>query len=322
MRPTRAVATALAATALLSACGPASHLRMNLRTVSVTVKRVVAPAIQLVPPSAPPPVALPPIAPVVNQLPPASAPVIPTGQSVSSCPSPTVDAVPKYPASITVDSAPATQTFLQRASGNFATATAHGLLAGLVQVTVTDLPDTTASNGQKFKAWRVQQVDPATKTRAVEVYQLALPSTAPSAPAAGVYLVGLAWSDPVRGTVTFQPSGNGLFVLPSPVQVASNDAQYAGIATDPNTLTTLQLVRNVRGRKRINVCGQLVDTWTVAMTGTLTTPSAQWKLTWNQQIATAYGAADVDELIDMGAIAPGSTWARHLVSTTVPKEIR
>ena len=318
MRPTRAVALALAAVGALSACGPASHLRMNLRTVSVTVPRVVAPAVQLVPPSAPPPLALPPIGPVINQLPPPTT--VTPAVTTNTCPTAPSLATPAHPASVTVDNAPTTQSFLQRATGSFAKGATKGTFTGDVQVTVTDLPPTTSSNGQQVKGWRVQQFDPVTKTRAVEVYQLVLPSSAAGASDPGVYLVGLAWSDPVRGDVTFQPVGNGLYVLPTPVQVASNDAQYAGIATDPNTLTTLQLVRNVRGRHRVDVCGQLVDTWTVQMSGTLTTQSAQWTVTWNQQIATAYGAVDVDELLGFQDPKGGLSWSRRLISRTVPKE--
>lgn len=317
MRPTRAVAVAVAATALLSACGPQSHLRLNLRTVSVTVPRVVAPAVQLVPPSLPPAVALPPIPPIANSFPVAPLPPPP---KANPCPTAPSDATPAHEASVVVDKAPFSQVFVQRATGDFTNGTSKGSLAGAVQVTIADLPDSKASNGQQVKAWRVEQWDPVRKTRAIEVYQLVLPSSAPGAADPGVYLVGLSWSDPVRGTVTFQPVGNGLEVLPSPVQVASNAAQYASIATDPNTLTTLQLVRNVLGRHRVDVCGQLVDTWTVQMSGTLTTPNAQWQLTWNQQLATAYGAVDVDELLQLSAPA-GNGWSRHLVSTTVPKEI-
>ena len=323
MRPTRALARALTATVLLTACGPQSHLRFNLRTVGVTVPRIIAPAVQLVAPSAPPPVALPPVAPVIDQLParPPSA-VTPIAAPKNPCPPAPALAVPKHAATETIDNAPPTQAFGQRASGDFASPAAKGSLAGTVQVTVTDLPDSTTSTGQSVKAWRVQQVDPATKTRAVEIYQLVLPSAAPGAMDAGIYLVGVGWDDPVRGTVTFQPTGNGLFVLPSPVQVAQNDAQYAGIATDPDTLTTLELVRNVRARKRIDVCGQLVDTWTVEMTGTLTTPTAQWNVTWNQQIATAYSGVDVDELLGLQDVKGGLSWTRRLVSTTVPEEVR
>jgi hypothetical protein len=323
MRATRATAAAIAATALLSACGPESHLKLDLRTVAVTVPRIVAPAVALVPPSVPPPVALPPVPPLGSQLPTTVPASVPAPSATVPCPKAPSLAVPKHPATTIVDASPATQTFEQRASGDYQAASGKGAFTGTVQVTITDLPDTTTGSGQQVKSWRVQQVDPVTKTRSVEVYQLLLPSSAAGATAPGVYLVGLAWSDPVRGALTFQPSGNGLYVLPSPVQVATNDAQYAGIATDPDTLTTLQLVRNVRGRKRVDVCGQLVDTWTVEMSGTLTSPSAQWQVTWDQQIATAYGAADVDELLDLtDAKNSGLSWSRRLISTTVPRETR
>ena len=209
---------------------------------------------------------------------------------------------------------------MQRSTGDATTSAGKTSLAGAVQVRIADLPDSTASNGQQVKAWRVEQWDPVHKIVVIEAYELVLPSSAPGAADPGVYLVGLGWSDPVRGRVTFRPVGNGLEVLPSPVQIASNPAQYASIATDPNTLTTLQLVRNVLGRHRVDVCGQLVDTWTVQMSGTLTTPDAQWQVTWNQQIATAYGAVDVEEQLGLQDTAHGVTWSRHLVSTTVPKE--
>jgi hypothetical protein len=308
----------LAATALLSACGPASHLRLNLRTVSVTVPRVVAPAVALVPPSLPPAVALPPIPPIANQLPVAPPPAPPA----NPCPTASQLATPAHAASVVVDKPPFSQVFEQRSTGDVTTSTGKTSLAGTVQVRIADLPDSTASNGQQVKAWGIVQWDPVRKTRAIEVYQLVLPSSAPGAVDPGVYLVGLGWSDPVRGKVTFQPVGNGLQVLPSPVAIASTPAQYASIATDPNTLTTLQLVRNVVGRHRVDVCGQLVDTWTVQMTGTLTTPDAQWQVTWNQQIATAYGAVDVEEQLALQDTAHGVTWTRHLVNTTVPKEAR
>lgn len=320
MRTTRATAIAIAATAALSACGPQSQLRLNLRTVAVTVPRILAPALQLVPPSAPPPLALPSLPSPASQLPPPStAQTVPSAAPV--CPPASSLAVPKRPASTTVDTPPVSQQFTQRGSGEFQTASAKGSLAHPVQVTIVDLPATTSSNGQKVEPWQVWQVDAVAKTRSIEVYDLVLPSSAAGASPPGVYLVELAWTDPVRGTVTFQPAGNGLYILPSPVQVASNDAQYVGIATDPNTLTTLQLTRNVRGRKRVDVCGQLVDTWTVEMTGKLTSPSAQWNVTWNQQVATAYGAADVDELLGLD-LPTGVSWTRRLVSTTVPEETR
>ncbi|HVT64266.1 MAG TPA: hypothetical protein VHD81_03870 [Mycobacteriales bacterium] len=314
MRPTRAGAALLVTIALLSACGPAKQLKLDLRTVGVTVPRVVTPAVALVPPSAPPPAPLPPIPPVQTQLPPVP-PVVPPPPT---CPKASPLAVPDRPAGVSVVP-PASQTFVHKAHYVVSSGKLTASADDLVKVTIKNLPDTTTSTGQVVKSWRVQQVDVAAKSRAVEVYQLVMPSGAVDATTPGVYLVGLAWSDPVRGKLTFQPLGNGLEVLPSPVQVAQNPAQYAGIATDPDTLTTLELIRNVGARKRIDLCGHVVDTWTVKMTGTLVSPKTALQVTWNQQFATAYGAADVDELFSISDLTGGGSWSRRLVSTTVPK---
>ncbi|HVT20327.1 MAG TPA: hypothetical protein VHE57_02910 [Mycobacteriales bacterium] len=315
MRATRGCAAALAATAVLSACGPTSHLDLRIRTVGVTVPRVLAPAVTLVPPSTPPPAPLPPVPPVTSQLPP---PILPPPPVAATCPKASPLAVPKRPASVTV-TPPAAQSFVQTAQYKLTSGKLSASPVSSVKVTIKNLPDTKTATGQQVKTWQVQQVDTAAKSRAVEVYQLVMPSGAVDATTPGVYLVGLAWSDPVRGKLTFQPLGNGLEVLPSPVQVAQNPAQYAGIATDPNTLTTMELVRNVGARKRVDLCGQVVDTWTVKMTGTLTSPKAVLQVTWNQQFATAYGAADVDELFAVTDVTGGGTWSRRLVSTSVPK---
>ena len=321
----KAIALGLAA-ALLTACGPEPRLRLSMRTVAVTVPRLVAPAAELVAPSAPPLAPLPAVPPIVTQLPPLtptveSAPVVVT-EPVDDCPAAPTFAVPEASASETVNQPPADQTLLQRSTGKFTAGTTEGTLDDQVQVTITRLPATTTVTGQEVRPWRVQQIDTLTQARSVAVYQLLLPSSTPGASSPGVYLVGLAWSDHVRGALTFQPSGNGLFVLPSPVAVSQNDAQYVGIATDPNTLTTLSLTRNVRARKRVDACGQLIDTWTVEMTGTIVAPGAQWDVTWNQQFATAYGAVVVEDVLGLVDPKGGPSWMRRLVSTTVPEEAR
>jgi hypothetical protein len=327
MNRRRALAVAMAAAAVLAACGPEPRLRLSMRNVGVTVPRLVAPAVELVPVDAPPPVALPPVPPLVTQLPspvqaPPPEPSAVAEPAPAACPAASPFAVPKAVAVETVDRPPAEQHFVQASTGTFTSGSTEGRLDGPVEVTIAHLPSTTTGSGQQVRPWRVQQVDTTTQARSVAVYQLLLPSTAAGASAPGVYLVGLAWSDPVRGELTFQPSGNGLFVLPSPVVVAQNDAQYAGLATDPNTLTTLALTRNVRARKRVDACGQLVDTWTVEMTGRLVAPGAQWNLTWTQQIATAYGAVTVEERVGLDDVTGGRSWQRKLVSTSVPEEAR
>jgi hypothetical protein len=171
--------------------------------------------------------------------------------------------------------------------------------------------------GQQVESWKVERT--AATSTSVELYQLVRPSTAPGATASGVYLVGLAWTDEVRGDLVFQPVGDGLHVLPNPVQLAaSGGVQYVGSATDPDTLTTLSLTRNVTGRKRVDLCGELVETFTVELSGVLTTPDGSRQVVWTQQLATAFGAADVEETLTLTDPSGGFTWTRALKATEVP----
>ncbi len=314
----------------MAGCGPASQLKLDLRAVSITVPRLVTPAIVLVPPAAAPqPVALPPLPPIITLLPPppaevpAQAPVVAPPPAPPACPAAGPLDTPAKPATPEVPHPPVPGTFVQASSGSFAGAPgtpSAGSLAGEVTVVVKALPSATSSVGQLVESWQVERTDPLRKSRSVEVYQLVHPSASVSATAPGIYLVGLAWSDPTRGDVTFQPTGGGIEILPVPVQVANNDTQYAGAATDPSTLTTLEITRNIRARKRVDACGKLIDTYTVEMTGALTTTSTQQQVAWTQQLATSYGAADVQETLSLTSVAGGSSWNRTLRNTTLPAE--
>jgi hypothetical protein len=311
--------------ALLSGCGPKTQLDLDLRSVSITVPRLVTPAVELVPPStAPQPAQLPALPPVTTILPattsyPTFAPV--AQQPAPACPKADVLDVPAKPATINVDEPPAAATYTQTASGSFA-AKSSGSLAGPVTVQVKRLPRVTSSAGQVVDAYQVIRTDAARKSSSVEQYQLVHPSSAPTATAGGIYLVGMAWHDPVRGDLTFQPS-NGLQILPVPVAVAqSGTVQYVGSATDPDTLTTLSLTRNVNGRKRVDVCGKLVDTFTVDMSGTLTTSDVQRQVSWTQQLATAYGGVDVEDTLGLTNPVEGFSWVRTVRNTTVPKDTK
>jgi hypothetical protein len=215
---------------------------------------------------------------------------------------------------------PATQAFVQNAFGTYAVAGNLKPLGGVVDVKVVRLAPSTSSTGQKVDAWRVERR--AGKATSVEVYQLVHASAAASATAPGIYLAALAWDDPTRGRLTFQPAGLGLEILPDPVAVANNDTQYAGAATDPDSLTTLSLVRNVRARKRVDACGKLIDTYSVEMTGVLVSPTAQYQVGWTQQLATAYGGLDVESTLALSSPLDGFSWSRTLRSTTVPAESR
>jgi hypothetical protein len=192
-------------------------------------------------------------------------------------------------------------------------------------VTVKALPRTTSSAGQVIDSWSVGRTDLSTKSSSVELYRLVHPSSAAGATDAGIYLVGLAWNDPVRGVLSFQASGKGLWVLPDPVAVAQQvqgvAAQYAGIDTDAGSLTTLSLTRNVMGKKRVDACGNLVDTYTVEMTGLLTTRDTQRRITWTQQLATGYGGVGVQDTLTLSS-APGDfTWSQTRTATSVPKPV-
>jgi hypothetical protein len=295
--------------ALVAGCGPDTPLDLDLRGVNINVLRVITPAVELVPPAPAPPLTLPPLPPLVVVPPPLppSAPPVPVPPA---CPKADSFAVPKAPVSPLVASPPASETFTQKSLGTF---------AGEITTTVTRLPSTVSATGQKVDTWTVAHTDLAHQSTDIEAYQLVHPGTVPS----GVYLVGLAWKDPVRGELSFLATGLGDLVLPNPVAVDATGAgtQYAGTATDPSSLTTVAIVRNVTGRKRVDVCGELVDTYTVAMTGTIVNASTQYQLAWTQQLSTVYGAASVEDSISLTSIAGGIAFNRTLRRTTVPKAL-
>lgn len=308
-----------------TACGPEAELDITMRGVSITVPRVLTPAIELVPPAAlPVPVSLP--LPEIPPLPLAAAPAPaaaapPPVPPSPACPTADPLAVPDGAASVTVKAPPAPGVYVQRSEGEFAGSSgspAAGSLKGNASTTVAALPSDTSEVGQRVRSWSVTRTDTNGKPTSVEVYQLVDASTEPLASAAGIYLTGLRWTDPVRGEVTFQPTGRGVLVLPLPVSPSPTlPYQYQSSETDPSTLTTLALAGNVTGKKRVDVCGTVVDTFTVELTGTLTSLGAQYQLTWRKQLATHLGAADLeDELAVTGST--GLTWKRLLRNTTVP----
>src|SRR4051794_6208827 len=317
----RPYALAAGVALLATGCGPTSHLNVALRSKSITVPRLITPAVQLVPPPlVAPPVALPPLPAVPAFFPPAPVPA-PTTLPANPCPKAGQFDTPAMPASQTVDAPPVPATSTQLSTGTYtgaASTPASGSLAGVEQVTITRLPTTTSSVGQQVDAWQVARRGPAATVSSVEVYRLVHPASSPAATQAGIYLVRLAWKDPARGDVTFQASGNGLEVMSLPAQPATNDIQYVGTDTDPNTLTTLDLTRNIRQHKRVDACGKLIDTITVELSGTMTTPNMQRQLTWTKRVATSYGAVDVADTLTLTSAGSGYTWTRSLRNTTVP----
>lgn len=308
-----AAVIALAGSTVLSACGPKNSLKLDLRSVAITVPRLVTPAVQLVPPAAAPIISTPPAPPLEELLPepsPAPVPVV-----APSCPAANPFATPEKPAAVTVLAPPAEGTVTQTSTGAFANPNgnpATGALAAPLTTTVKHLPSTTTSSGQKISSWSVERHDAAGTSIQLEVYQLVSPGGLTDT-AGGIYLVGLAWKDPIRGELTFRPVGGGLFILPSPVsQAAATGVQYVGVATDPATLTTMQLIRNVTGKKVIDLCGNPVDTYTVSMSGVLTSLDVQQQVSWTQQLATAYGGANIEDTLTLTSPLSGFSWTRTL----------
>ena len=311
------VPLALASCVLLTGCGPKTHLDLELRSVNVKTARILTPAVTLVPPAtAPVPAALPPLPPLTPYLDQPGVPQPPPVAPPVACPKASAFAVPARPGTPLVEGYPAAATYVQRAQGSTGTQS----LAGTVRARVVRLPSTTTSAGQHVDSWRVERRWGASSS--VEVYDLLHSSPADAAIEPGIYLVGLAWDDPVLGKVDFRPAGNGIEVLPDPVAIAQQPvagvaAQYGGSGTDPQTLTTLNVVRNVMGTQRVDVCGQLVDSYTVVMTGALVTRDAHWQVSWTQQLATAYGGIDVASTLSLSSPG-GASWTRTLRNTTVP----
>lgn len=323
-RPGRVSLLVAAVAVLLTGCGPDAGLDLRMRSVAVTVPRLVTPAVELVPAApAPPPAPLPPLAlpppppavsfPRVEQV----ATAQPAAPEGPACPPAGQLDVPDLPENPLISRPPAPGTSVQAATGSFSSTTARTSLDGEVVTRTVALPPSTSAVGQRVDSWRIERLDPSGGT-SVEAYQLVHPSADALAVPPGIYLVGMAWKD-TRGELTFEPAGLGLQILPIPVELsAEGGAQYVGSATDPDTLTTLSLVRNVTGRKRVDLCGELVETFTVAMTGVLTAPGSQRQVAWTQQLASAYGAANVEESLTLTDPSGGSTWTRGLTWRRVP----
>jgi hypothetical protein len=234
--------------------------------------------------------------------------------------------VPELPASLVVSSPPAAASYTQRVEGGYVTSAASGGLTGAVTQTVTALPRTVSSVGQVIDAWSVARTYTAQKRSSVEVFRLLHPSTSPTATSAGIYLVGLAWNDPVRGILSFEAGGNGIWVLPNPVALAQQvagvaAAQSTSIDTDASSTTTLSVVRNVTGKKRVDACGTLIDAYTVKMTGVLTTPDWQRQVDWTLQLATTFGGLDVQDALTLSDAGAGFQWTQQQTANSLPKTV-
>jgi hypothetical protein len=300
-----------------TACGPHVALHLNMRQVDLTFPRVLAPAVTLVPPA---PLTIPVPVPPIPVFTVPTPPVVPPAPPASPCPTASPFAAPAEPASVFLDKPPAPATYVQSSKGSYsgtsATPAAGKLTSPYISV-LTSLPQTTSQLGQKSDNWLVTRADSKSAATEVESFQLALPTSAAQSVSPGLYLSALKWKDPVRGDLTFVPSGSGVELLPSPAAVSANPS-YASSATDPNTFTTLTAAGTVVGQQRIDVCGTLVDTFTAQLTGTLTSPSFQWQFNWRLQVATQYGGIVVEDDLTLTNPA-GFSWDRTLHDLNTPE---
>ena len=302
---------ALAATA----CGPHVALHLNMRQVDLTFPRVLAPAQALVPPA---PLTIPVPVPPIPTFTVPTQPVI-TPPPANPCPTASSFAVPAEPVSVLLDKPPMPATYFQSSKGSYtgtSATPAAGKLTSPYTSVLTSLPQTTSQLGQQSDNWLVTRADGKSSTE-VESFQLALPGSSAQSVSPGLYLSGLKWKDPVRGDLTFVPSGSGVELLPSPVAASANPS-FASSATDPNSFTTLTLAGTVAGQQRIDVCGTLVDTYTTQLTGTLTSPTAQWQVNWRLQVATQYGGIVVEDDLTLTNPA-GFSWDRTLHDLNTPE---
>ena len=311
--------------ALVAGCGPEKELALDLRPVSITVPRLVTPALTLVPPAPQVVVPLPPVGPIDFGFPPAevvpsAAPPVAPPKPVA-CPKAGPFDVPAATAAVYLEQPPAAASYAQVQAGGYVTSTTTGSVGGVLGEVVTRLPQQTTTLGQVVDSWQVARTGPGATT-SVEVYRLVHDIASQVKTAPGIYLAALAWKDPLRGDLSFVPAGDGLFLIPSPVtQSPSGGTQYVGSATDPSTLTTLSVVRNVTGKKRVDACGQLIDTYTVEMTGALTTTTSQRQVAWNLQLATAYGGLPVQDALTLSDPAGTFTWNAVRTATSLPKPV-
>ncbi len=315
--------------AVLTACGPQAPLELNLRTVALTVPRIPTPAVEMIPPApAPLPVSLPAPVRVGTLLPPPPPPPPPTPAPAPAvedpCPPGDPTAAPERSAGVYVTGLPAEDQRTERATTNYVDPETGDAVVSEseIDVTVRRLGQSEAAiTGQLLDDWVVERVDTATGASSATQFRYVHESDAPGATNPGIWLVGMAWSDPSRGgDITWEPAGSGLWLLPSPVVLQAEDGvQYVGTATDPRTTTTVTIVRNVTGRDRVNACGEYVEGYVVGMTGTFTAPGFARELAWELTLATGYGGIDVESSLALTSPAATAAWSRTTTTNEVPE---
>src|SRR5205823_5710753 len=106
---------------------------------------------------------------------------------------------------------------------------------------------------------------------------------------AGLYLTALQWEEPVLGKIVFRPLQPMQF-FPLPVQQGQT---FSSAGFDPESRVALSLRGQFTGRKRIDACGALIDTWELKLSEVMLLPDGQLTIDATHDIATQYGGLSV-----------------------------
>ena len=282
---------ALAAVALVGACGPSIPLRLVMRQSSVDV-----PGERSAPSPAAPPPAVSPV--VVAAVPLPLPTVAQVGRSVpaalpSLCPAADQFAVPALAGDPNIEAVPAPATYLYREKGE--ASTGAGPLPVKLPYPPIGLRKVTLGTADQGYDFAVAEREGATsKTTA---FKLVRPTAAVGAQPGGLYLAAMQWDDPLFGNLTFAPVQPMQF-LPLPVQQGQT---FASGGADPQRQTAMTLRGQVTGKKRVDACGSLIDTWEVTMSEVIATPQGEFDVTGVLDIATQYGGLSVQDHVSVTA---------------------
>jgi len=276
---------------LLSACGPTVPLGLVMRQVSVDIGG-----------AQPPPVAAPaqvaqafptnpllplPLASPLPELPASLAP------SLSLCPKAGQFAVPELAADPTIEALPAAASYVYQQKGKGSNGGAIPLSLDYPPFGLRKVQPGTQGQGYDFA---VTEQNPFIHTT---TFKLIKPSNSSGVQQAGLYIDSLQWKqDLLFGDLTFKPLQPVLF-LQLPVQ---QNAQYASAGTDPVHHASMTLQGQVTGKKRVDACGSLIDTWEVNVTEHIVAGAKEIELTATYDIATQYGGISVGDHVTMSAV--------------------
>jgi hypothetical protein len=307
-----------------TACGPetSSSIRMTGHAVDVVFgdKATPSAAPLVVVPGANPQPHFPSL--IEPQLPdfdqprttPTPLPVLPTF-SPSPCPTVASPGVKEIaPPRVTTHPAPSTYTFARTGSAQRTLpAGAELRLDGLIARAYSAArPADAAQDGVGSFTFDVTET--TRDARVVNTYLVSPQGALSGAVGAGLYLDRIVSTTPASGTDVFAPV-QPLLLMPFP---ALEQTTWHSAATDPRSQVTMDVNGLIRGKKRLNFCGQGVDTWEVQLTGQIAGPGRVINITsLVYDVGTQYGGIFLhDELEQNGTDMDGQFQSTQATTIT------